>query len=454
MTKKIFKTDWLASKPVFYNEKTLKISYNINDVINFNDIKFHPEGFNNFLDFGYSVFEQTPINHVKFLRHSSEICIKNNKLKITEHPDPVLKWFKDHPNLSDEEYILNTIKYKINDWVEKQKGKIVVPTSGGLDSRLIDFFVKDKSRIRAYTYGVSSRQEDSYEVKHAEKVCEQLGITWQRVELGNFHEYINNWLDLFGSSVHAHGMYHMEFYDKILKTQKPELFLSGIFGDVWAGGVNSRRIKNYAELSGLGYTHGMNAEKSKSKFNCEYRLRKLFFKKNDINDHRFQVVTIIRLKMILISYLLRTPEHFGFKVWSPFLDMDIALGMLNLPPERRKDRQWQKDFFKKNNLYVEDQKFYKSSRENSLNNQALVKIPLAPLSKDILVEFIDLEYINWINKNIANNFFAIFFSNLLKKRFIGTALNLVGFKDPRAKAYSAYLTLKPIEELIKKRNKK
>ncbi|MDD3608051.1 MAG: hypothetical protein PHQ20_04680, partial [Candidatus Moranbacteria bacterium] len=96
MKNKIFKTDWLASRPVFYNEKTLKISYNINDVIDYKNLEFHSEGFNNFLDFGYSVFGQTPIKNVKFLRHSSEIFVKNGKLKIAKHPDPVIKWFEKH----------------------------------------------------------------------------------------------------------------------------------------------------------------------------------------------------------------------------------------------------------------------------------------------------------------------------------------------------------------------
>ena len=34
-----FETDWLASKPVFYNEITKKVSYNINDVIDFNNLR-------------------------------------------------------------------------------------------------------------------------------------------------------------------------------------------------------------------------------------------------------------------------------------------------------------------------------------------------------------------------------------------------------------------------------
>ena len=66
MSQVVFKTDWLASNPIFYNEKLGKVSLNINDVIDFRNLEFHPEEFNNYLDFGYSILEQTPIKNVKF----------------------------------------------------------------------------------------------------------------------------------------------------------------------------------------------------------------------------------------------------------------------------------------------------------------------------------------------------------------------------------------------------
>jgi hypothetical protein len=91
--KKIFETDWLASQPIFYNELTGKVSENINDVIDFQNFDFHPEGLNNYLDFGYSILEQTPIKHVKFLRHSSKLLINDNgKIEVQYLDDPVEKW--------------------------------------------------------------------------------------------------------------------------------------------------------------------------------------------------------------------------------------------------------------------------------------------------------------------------------------------------------------------------
>ena len=60
-------TDWLASKNIFYNTRTNQISDNVNDLIDANHIEFHAEGLRNYLDYGYSVYGQTPIKEIRFL---------------------------------------------------------------------------------------------------------------------------------------------------------------------------------------------------------------------------------------------------------------------------------------------------------------------------------------------------------------------------------------------------
>jgi hypothetical protein len=456
MVEKVFKTDWLASRPVFYNEKTLKISHNINDVIDFSNLEFHSEGFNNYLDFGYSVFGQTPVKYVKFLRHSSEIFVKNGKLKIIEHLDPVKKWFDEHPNYSDENEVLNLIKKKINDFEKNTKGIITLPLSGGFDSRLLAYFIEDKSRIKAFTYGVSENQEDSFEVVYARKIAKLLNIKWEQVELGDYHNYFDLWDQLFGISTHAHGMYHIEAYNKILGRESPNLFLSGIIGDAWSGNVKIPEIKNIESIIFLGYTHGMNADASFSKFRSNYRKNKLGYlarNKLKLKDEKIRTVESMRMKLTLLNYLVRLPSEMGFRVYSPFLDVDVALGMLNLPPDRKKDRQWQKDFFKKAGLDVENMGIKKPNKKNTLNNQAMRRVSLKPLDKKELSALVDLDYIDWVNENVRNTLFNDFWSCLLKARYIGGGLKLLGFEDTKLKAYSAYLTLKPIENILHKKKK-
>ncbi len=446
-SKRVYQTDWLASKPVFYNQEIGKISYNINDVIDYDEIEFHPEGLNNYLDFGYSVFGQTPLTNVKFLRHSSEIFKENGKLIIIEHPDPVEKWFSEHQSFTDENELLDLIKYKIQKWEDENDGLIVIPSSGGFDSRLLNYFIKDKSRIRAYTYGTSPDQKNSYEVVYAKKYCDILGIQWKQIPLGYYHQYINTWLDLYGLSVHAHGMYHLEFYNKILKHQEASMFLSGIIGDGWSGGIENILINDISEFNRIGYTHGMNADASKSKLDGFSNLKKCFYQNNNINDPRLQIVHTLRLKMILLSYLRVLPEHLRFSFYSPFLDIDIALGMLNLPPDRRKNRRWQIDFFKKSGIYVEDMKL-KASKKNALNFQATQRIPLKPLNVSLLSEIIEPDYVQWINNKIEINFIDSFANHFTTTKYLKGGLKLLGLDNSWLKAYSAYLTLLPLEQLL------
>ncbi|MGB4775437.1 MAG: hypothetical protein WBP45_09710, partial [Daejeonella sp.] len=108
MTKKIlYESDWLGSNPVFYNDKTGKTSNNINEVIDFENLEFHPEGFNNYINFGYSVFEQTPVKNVKILRYSSRLLInEKNKFEVEHLNDPVELWSS---KVSQEDDVLDIL---------------------------------------------------------------------------------------------------------------------------------------------------------------------------------------------------------------------------------------------------------------------------------------------------------------------------------------------------------
>ena len=176
-----------------------------------------------------------------------------------------------------------------------------------------------------------------------------------------------------------------------------------------------------------------------------------FWNKNSkyFSDYRYQIVNLIRTKMILLSYLMRLPRNFGFKTWSPFLDIDIAMAMLNLPQERRKDRIWQKEFFQKEGLNLEN-KPLKTDNTNTLDIQATKNKPLKPLNVDLLKNLFDEKYINWINKNIILTFYNILKLKLLKIPKIGKLLGIIGLKG-FLEAYNAYLCLKPFEKLLNRK---
>jgi hypothetical protein len=132
------------------------------------------------------------------------------------------------------------------------------------------------------------------------------------------------------------------------------------------------------------------------------------------------------------------------------------MAMLNLPPERRKNRQWQKDFFRKQKVDIESLNL-KVTMQNSLNSQALRSIPVEPLKPKVLREVIRPGYVKWINgqvRRVGPLWKWLWKQCLMRPRKVGIPMRLLGLRDEQLKAYFAYLTLKPIELVIERRNQK
>lgn len=438
---KTFESDWLSSRPIFYHQKTGKVSNNIQDVIDYDVFDFHAEGLRNYMEFGYSVFEQTPVKDVKYLCHSSKLMkFADKSIKIEHQEDIAEKWIGKK---SSEDEVLQTIEKSVQEWEGRIEGDIIIPTSGGYDSRLLNCFIRDKRRIRSFSYGISKKQEQSSESVYAQKLAQILCTNWERIELGDYHRYMDPWDRLFGASIHAHGMYQIEFYNKISqKVQHGSPLLSGIVGDAWAGSAKFMRVHCTDDLSKLGYSHGMHADPDQVLMKSGNELKETFWEQHreKLNDPIYQILCLVRFKIILLSYLLRVPEVFGFRAWSPFLSPEIALGMLFISPERRRGRIWQKDFFRKQGLDIENFNL-STDTSNTLNYMAIHKTPPIPLRANILREIIKPDYVDWINRKL---------SGFVKSQ--QTPETLWKNDNGVLKAYCAYLTLKPLENLIIRRD--
>lgn len=452
MSQILFETDWLASRPVFYNEKTGRASCNINNVIDYTNLQIDSEGFNNYLDFGYSVFGQTPVKNVKFLRHSSRLWADaQGNLTVESLPDPVDAFMERRYSETD---IIDLLQSKVREWERSVDGEIVIPTSGGYDSRLLNWLITDKARIRSFTYGISEKQAESSEVVYARKLAEILGTKWEHIQLGDYHRYFDDWDLLFGPSTHAQGMYHIEFYEKIgelIAGGNP--LLSGIIGDGWAGSVNIQPLEDHTHLTKLSYSHGVSADSAQSVFRGERKLLQHYWaiQGSRLRDPRFRIIESMRCKIILLTYLMAVPQSLNFKCWSPFLDIEIAMAMLNLPPARRNDRLWQKELFQKVGLDLNSMGLH-AVQQNTLDLQALRRVPVQHLDANLLKEVINPNYVEWINKNAVAPSQSLI--NLLNVRKVGGALRRLGLNtDKKLKAYSSYLVLLPIEKLLRNRKR-
>lgn len=349
--------NWLGVNPLFISQGTGKSSTRMLE-LDLSGKAISSEGLKLYLLFGYSALQKTIFSDIEFTRPGEIVTIDDTgliqKRVINEPPFKFIV-----PSLSAD-VALQRIESWVHDWEASFDGDIIIPLSGGLDSRLLLSFIKDKRRVHAYTYGLSSNPRSSHEVRIAEKIANQYKVKWQRIELDGFHRNLETWNYLFGPSTHAHGMYQIEFYKQISRLHGPGTrILSGIIGDAWAGSKQFERINKPSDVVNLALSHGLSdltlLHTTNSGHNVQSSILPTllnYFEENHeiLKDERMRVVESMRIKMMLLRFLVVVPNHFGFVTQSPFLDSEIAQSMLSIRQEEWVNRKWQQVYFEDKGL--------------------------------------------------------------------------------------------------------
>jgi hypothetical protein len=343
---KLISNNWCGTSPIFYDEQSFEI---IGSHLKLTKPKpIDKTGLYLYLSAGYCIYGKTPYQGISYLRPNQSIENKN----ITDENLNYLRKLANRPNVPPEN-VLKLIQEWVNQFEESTSGKIVVPLSGGLDSRLIISFINDKSRIEAFTYGQSLNQSVSNEVKIAESLSRKLDFAWSHIELKNFSTYTESWLNKWGTSTHAHGMYQMQFYSKVAeRVPKGSNVISGIIGDLLAGSLQDNRIESPIDILKLDLSRGMNAKLLTDSYftsseisDVHSFLRNEFSKyKGVYNNKRTLDLLTIQNKNMLLRYLVEVPTWYGLKSASPFLDEDIGIDMLCIDENLRLNRKWQKNY--------------------------------------------------------------------------------------------------------------
>lgn len=337
------KLGWLGVNPVFSTKLSAPSQAFTRDSLS--SFGFDKDGLSLFLAFGYSVFGTTPRRGITF--HHGE---------FNPEVDPSWDMLGSNDNLTEKE-IPWVIRSRISDALSKSDDLVILPLSGGFDSRLLLWATRDlpREKVLAFSYGTSFPQSQSSEVKIAQSVALHEKIKWEHIHLGKFNHYWDDWLGIHGEFSHAHGMYHIEFFREIRQIigNRPATVISGLLGDVFAGAHKVNPIKTVADLGNLNLSHGLrqrgvrpSSVLAKSEAANEY----FAGKKERLENPAFRLIELARLKMMLLRYLIQVPESLGFKVLAPLADIDIAISMLKLSEKRRAGRVWQNDFFESQGL--------------------------------------------------------------------------------------------------------
>jgi hypothetical protein len=355
----MIRPDWLNANPIFFDSgedsgKTLSEA-----------------GLSIAWKYGYSAFGLTPDSSKRFLlpwegREESSGA-------IVQLEDPVLEWSYDTQKLKESE-ILESFRNNVLSRVCQSESPIVVPLSGGMDSRLILWALRgvSRSRIFTYSYGVSYPQQDSSEVLRAQEIAAKEKVAWSRVPVGNFWGLTDMNYELMGVSAHAHSMYHIEFFQKIRKLHPEEdtIVLSGSVGDAWAGSVSPGLISSPKDLVKFRLSHGLHGSSRELRQCKASEVEERFFEtvKDKVRDPIWRTVFLIQNKMMLLRYLHVVPVNLGFVVETPFHEKQIALSMAALPRARRLNRIWQTEFLESVGMGV--------SKTGSLSNSLLFQAHL------------------------------------------------------------------------------
>lgn len=265
------------------------------------------------------------------------------------------RWQTGWDDMVDE---MHELSYRAIKKVLDTQPNWILPLSSGLDSRLIAGVAADVGAdMRAYSWG----SRDATDVIYARQIAQTLGFPWKRVDLRRdfLIRYTQQWADLFGSSLHFHGMYVMCFLDAIQSEPSGQI-ISGYLGDALAGNylvpplilahpdpVSSQHVGDW-------YTH-WNVDEVKTHLKppvnevleeldeeCKRQI-------DEIEGAPFQKMIFLdiwNLERLFIHYQPVLADYW-MGVSTPFLDRDYARFCLSLPRAAVDDRRLLADVYRR-----------------------------------------------------------------------------------------------------------
>lgn len=241
--------DSIRAFPIFYSKKQSKFTYNPRAILN--NLEYDQKGITELSMSSYVLGDRTLFKDIKQLRPGEIVYFPKFKKKqyFKFYPKKIYK--KNIDQLSEE---LNLITNKIiKRVIEKYKNKrILVPLSGGLDSRLVlsklvEFGCQN---LEAITYGI----DNNGELKIAREVAKKLNVKWNFVptsdleskKIFNSEVRKNYWKSSSGNCVLPNMQEFHLFYN--LKKNKTlnnyDVVINGQAGDFITGGHINTKLNN------------------------------------------------------------------------------------------------------------------------------------------------------------------------------------------------------------------
>lgn len=292
--------DYAGTIPVYYSTRDYISISNIEPCVvldsktSSQDVSY--ENIYGFLRYMHFIWDETAYEHIYTMLPDSVYYYNLQDFSIESKYLQTVKSSNENISLSDEEVSikLNQLNDELVYRSLSHYDQIILPLSSGYDSRMILASLSKQKELKDKLYCFTYGSNGSIEVEAGRRLTSELGVKWAFIDLPlEFltKDYLNDIHNIFGSSLHMHGMYQLEFFNEItkrIKIEKNSCLTSGFMTGVPAGQHNS--LLGITDVSSK-LTEHMN-KFSQSKYWTDEVLQKMeVFKENNYiekAEERFQ----------------------------------------------------------------------------------------------------------------------------------------------------------------------
>lgn len=350
-------SDITRTIPIFYTKQEDKwvISDDANQLYKTYGLDFSDFGKKEFKHVGYVTGRKTLLDNLYQLQAAEIVELAENKVVSYEYWSYLTnkETEKSLPEFQGELLVIYAALARR--LIKAAQGKvIVVPLSGGYDSRLVlSLLVKyGYKNISCFTYGVKS----SFEVQIAKKVAAKLNVKLEVIEYSNafvdeyfdkeeFFDYIKFGAN-FVSLSHIQDFLAVKYLDVNDLIPSDSVFAPGHSGDLFAGTHISKKISINSTLEEV------KAEINRAHFSLNSGCigDVVCYEDSSLPYSRMESWSWKERQSKFIVNSLRVYDYFGYEFALPLWDKELA-SFFREVPHKLKNRNSEGDYSIVNNLY-------------------------------------------------------------------------------------------------------
>lgn len=430
--------DQVRSIPLFYGQSAEQ--FYLSDSAEWvrqqiGDTEMEPLAREEFLLAGYVTGPDTLFPGVKQLQAGEYLIIHQDETGIRLETDRYYRFFHKEPKVFDEADLrselervtLNSMRRLIDYAGSRQ---IVIPLSGGYDSRLIASMLKKigYTNVICFTYGVP----DNPEARYSKTVADSLGFEWIFVEYSKNlwrKEWKSSEAEAYRRMASGHtSLPHVQDWLAVKtlvadrRIERDAIFVPGHSGDFVAGShipdlvFYKKRHSNKILINSILNAHLSNRPREGLQLTSADRLAERVSNRIgfefDGSDFGFANLYEIwdwqerQAKYIVNS--VRVYEQFGHDWWLPQWDLEFIRFWQDVPLALRKKRIWFKSWIQQQYAGVSDEAsaLHLGNGGDVFATSPLIKLGkrMAPVLPQVLVRVLK----KWRQRRVYSNHFLAF----------------------------------------------